>query len=304
MENTGKPDFQESLRAGSLLWDGAMGSALIAKGLEPGAPPEEWNISRSDTIREIHQSYIVAGSDVVTTNSFGATPSRLGGYGFKEKVADVNNAAVSVARDAISSSGAGRPVFVAFSVGPTGKMLAPVGNASESEIRDDFTGQLESLKEPVDVFLGETFFDIREAVIFLEALREVKKNAVPVGLTFTFSRTPRGFFTVMGNDVTGTITRAREAGAVFSGANCSLTSGDMADLAEIMAGGHDCPLLCQPNAGQPAMANGAPVYKQAPEEFASDVAHMIKMGIHAVGGCCGTSPEFIRQAAGLIKTDK
>ena len=304
MESAGKPDLLKRLRTGVLLWDGAMGSALIAKGLEPGAPPEEWNVSRPDDILEIHRSYIRAGSDVITTNSFGATPSRLGGYGFKDAVADINNAAVSVARDAIAGSDAGRDVFVAFSVGPTGKMLAPVGNASESEIQDDFSGQLEALKEPVDVFLGETFFDIREAVIFLEALREVKQDSVPAGLTFTFSRTPRGFFTVMGDDVSRTISRAREAGAVFSGTNCSLSSGDMVDLAEILIGKHDCPLLCQPNAGQPALENGAAVYNQAPEEFAADVAHMIKMGIHAVGGCCGSSPEFIRQAAGLIKTDK
>jgi 5-methyltetrahydrofolate--homocysteine methyltransferase len=303
METADTRNFMERMLGGVLLWDGAMGSALIAKGLEPGAPPEEWNVSRPDTIRKIHEAYILAGSDVVTTNSFGATPSRLGGYGFKDRVADINNAAVTVARDAITGSAAGRRVFVAFSVGPTGKMLAPVGNASESEIEDDFSGQLEALKEPVDVFLGETFFDIREALLFLKALREVRQKGVPIGLTFTFNRTPRGFFTIMGDNVSGTISRARESGAEFSGANCSLTSGDMKDLAEILVAEHDCPLLCQPNAGQPTLENGAPVYKQDPEEFATDAARMIEMGIHAVGGCCGSSPEFIRQAAGLIKTD-
>lgn len=287
-----------------MLWDGAMGSTLISKGLEPGAPPEEWNISRPDTIREIHEAFILAGSDVVTTNSFGATPARLSGYGLKDRVADINNAAVSNARDAIVRSAAGRDIFVAFSIGPTGKMLAPVGNASESEIEDDYSGQLEALEEPVDVILGETFFDIREALLFLKALRKVKNDGAPAGLTFTFNRTPRGFFTVMGDTVSGSISRALESGAEFSGANCSLTSGDMMALAEILVTKNDCPLLCQPNAGQPTLENGAPVYKQRPEEFATDAARMIEMGIQAVGGCCGASPEFIRKAAGLIKKGK
>lgn len=294
-------DFLERIRGGGLLWDGGMGSALIARGLEPGSPPELWNLERPEAVRDVHRQYARAGADVVTTNTFGSTPSRLRGYGLDKSLADINNAAVSVAREA--AAGNGRDVFVAFSAGPTGRMLPPVGDASESQIEEEFRAQLECVTQPVDVFLGETFFDLREALLFLKAFASARPGRGEVaGVTMTFNRTPRGFFTVMGNTVSESVSRIMESGALFAGANCSLTSPDMVDLAGLLRDQFDCPLLCQPNAGEPSLEEGRPVYKQRPEDFADDAARMIRMGINAIGGCCGTDSRFIRETAKLIRS--
>jgi methionine synthase I (cobalamin-dependent) len=295
--------FMAILNSGPVLFDGGMGTMLINNGLEPGAPPEAWNRSRPDVIRGVHTAYIEAGADVVTTNSFGATPARLENYGLGGTTAELNNAAVSLAREAIADSGVGevnrdRPRFVAFSVGPTGKMLPPVGQAEEAEIESEFAAQVESLDQPVDLVIGETFFDIREALIALAVL----KDAVdcPVGMSMTFNKTPRGFFTVMGDAMTESALRMEAQGADFIAANCSIASPDMLELAGMLRAVTTLPLLCQPNAGNPTVVDGTPTYAQRPKDFAADVTNMIAAGINAVGGCCGTTPEFIRYASEMI----
>jgi methionine synthase I (cobalamin-dependent) len=302
MTGTSENRFTVRLGRGPVLFDGGMGSMLIAEGLEPGAPPEEWNVSRPDVVAGIHAAYFAAGADVVTTNSFGATPSRLAGFGLGGSLAELNNAAVRLARSAADTSSAKHHErFVAFSVGPTGKMLPPVGQSDEDEIEAEFTAQLACLVEPVDLILGETFFDLREALLMLKASSIVRTTnevvaAAAVGVSLTFNKTPRGFFTVMGDAAIDSLARVEDAGADFVAINCSIDSGAMVELAETL-GSTRRPLLCQPNAGAPAVVDGKPVYAQPPESFADDVARMIEAGASAVGGCCGTDPEFIRLAS-------
>jgi 5-methyltetrahydrofolate--homocysteine methyltransferase len=277
-----------------------MGSSLIDLGLEPGAPPEEWNATRPDVVRGVHERYVRAGARVLTTNTFGATPGRMDGYRLGYSTAEINNAAVRLARKAAGTGGNG-DVLVALSVGPTGRMLAPVGNADEDELEEQFAAQLDSVDEPVDVVLGETFFDIREAAAFLRAFRKTREERGDcAGITFTFNRTPRGFFTVMGNTVAEAVATAIGSGAVFTGANCTLTGGDMFDLARVMRNETEVPLLCQPNAGDPAIEGGRTVYRQEPDRFAADALRMVEIGINAVGGCCGTDPRFIERTAELL----
>ena len=141
------PDaVRRRFEAGGLLLDGAMGSLLIAKGLASGCAPEEWNLSRPDTIREIHRAYLDAGAMVITTNTFGATPSCLERHGLHEQAASLNAAALSLARDAVSghcAAGAGgAQPLVAQSIGPCGNLLPPVGNATEAEMAGAFAAQL------------------------------------------------------------------------------------------------------------------------------------------------------------------
>lgn len=295
--------FVARLRRGSVLFDGGVGTMLIENGLEPGAPPEEWNCSRPDSVRNVHAAYIDAGADVITTNSFGATPARLERYGLGDRLAELNNAAVRLANDAVagrmhSEGGGDRPRFVAFSVGPTGKMLPPVGQADEAEIEANFTAQIESLDETVDLVIGETFFDVREALIALGVLKRALD--VPVGISMTFNRTPRGFFTVMGDTVPESLGRLEAQDADFIAANCSIASEDMRELAKELRAYTQLPLLCQPNAGSPTVVDGKPTYAQRPEEFAKDVTAMLDFGIEAVGGCCGTTPDFIRRASEMM----
>ena len=286
--------FMARMKRGRLLFDGGMGSMLIAGGLEPGACPEEWNRDRPKAVRDIHAAYLDAGAEVITTNTFGATPSRLEGYGLGREVGAINNTAVVLAWEAIAASGAHNGNYVALSVGPTGKMLPPVGNANESEIEAEIGGQLQSLEQPVDLVLGETFFDLREALAALGAARRLVD--APIGIGLTFNKTPRGFFTVMGDSVSDAMARLEAGGTDFLAVNCSIDSADMVGLADEMRSCTTLPLLCQPNAGQPTVVDGKPVYAQSSGAFAADVVRIFESGIEAVGGCCGTTPDFIRRA--------
>ncbi len=289
--------IMEHLTRGRVLFDGGMGSMLIARGLEAGRPPEEWNVSRPDVIGSVHRAYLDAGADVIQTNTFGGTAARLARHGFAERVGELNLAGIRLARSAIEASAAeDRSRFVAFSMGPSGEMMAPVGAADEAQVRTEFERQLQAVcAEPPDLVLVETMVDLREALIALD----VAKRAVdvPVAVSMTYNYNPRGFFTVMGDEATVATAQLEAAGADVIGANCSITSRDMLDLAAILTESATVPVLCQPNAGEPTTRDGMPTYDGTPEEFAAHAAAMFGAGVSAVGGCCGTTPEFIRRAA-------
>jgi methionine synthase I (cobalamin-dependent) len=296
----------DRFRNGGIVFDGGIGTILIAKGLQPGMPPEEWNTTHPAEVRAVHTAYLEAGADVVETNTFGATPSRMGSFGLGNDVGDINNAAVRLANDAIKGFKRDRtakanrvqnedPPLIALSVGPTGKMLPPVGNATVEDIKTEFRHQLECVDEPIDLVLIETIFDLRESLFALE----IAKNAcsVPIAVTLTFNKNPRGYFTVMGNEAADSIRQLAVAGADIVGANCTLTSSEMVDLARTIRGSTDLPVLCQPNAGQPNIRDGMPVYDQSPREYAEDVIRIFDLGVNAVGGCCGTTPDFVREVS-------
>lgn len=306
----------DRIRSGGFLFDGAMGSMLIAAGLAPGKSPEEWNITCPAVIRDVHAEYLDAGADVITTNTFGSTPSRLDGFGLGNDTGAINTAGVRLARDAVSQfnlmrdtcapcSIAGtqprpdtRERLVALSIGPTGKMLPPVGNATDDEIKSEFTGMIEGMDALPDIVLIETMFDLREALIALEVVKQ--SLAAVIVVTLTYDKNPRGFFTVMGNEARQSVGVLEDAGVDVVGANCTLTSAGMVDLARVMRGSTSLPILCQPNAGQPTVRDGAPAYNQTPSEFADDVERMFETGINAVGGCCGTTPEFINEVSDRV----
>ncbi len=317
MTPTSGTTIHERLLEGGVLFDGGMGSMLIAGGLALGSAPEEWNHSHEAFVRGVHLAYLEAGAEVISTNTFGGTPGKLDGHGFGDAAQELNAAGVRLAREAIEefesraggSSKGGHPTskghpasdtrarstrrFIALSVGPTGKMLPPVGAASEEELEAEFIEQIGSVHEDIDLIVIETMYDLREAVIALNAARSIV--SVPVGCTLTLDKKPRGFFTIMGNEAARSVHAIEELGADFVGANCTLTSGVMVECAEVIRRATVLPVLCQPNAGQPSIENGMPVYRQSPGEFAADIMVMLGLGINAVGGCCGTTPDFIRE---------
>jgi methionine synthase I (cobalamin-dependent) len=284
-------DLLERFAKGGLLFDGGLGSMLIAAGLTAGAPPEEWNHSHPDTLLRIHKAYLEAGSDFVSTNTFGASPSRLRTHGLEDSQHDLIAAGIRLAREAADDYEG----LVALSIGPTGKMFPPVGSASEEEIREEFAAQFHNIDDRVDLVLLETFLDLREAFIALEVAKSMLSQ--PVGVSLTYNRNPRGFFTIMGNEVSDSVTRLEAAGADIIAANCSISSGDMLDLADVMRSATDLPILCQPNAGNPVIRDREAVYDQTPEQFADDAVRLFDKGVNAVGGCCGTTPDFIREVA-------
>lgn len=294
---TKQSDLVRRFESGGVLFDGGLGSMLIAAGLETGAPPEGWNLSRPEIVRGIHESYLKAGAEVITTNTFGATPSRMNGFGLGDELSRINRTGVSLAREAVDETNENFPRanarLVGLSVGPTGKMFPPVGTAREEEIRVEFERQFRCLDGGVDLILIETMFDVKEALLAVEAARALV--GVPVAATLTFNKTPRGFFTIMGNRCADTMKQLEAAGADIVGANCTLASGDMVELGHVLRESTSLPVLCQPNAGSPKVKNGKPVYEQSPREYADDVMRLFDAGINAVGGCCGTTPDFIRE---------
>lgn len=290
-----KHDFLETIKRKVVLFDGGMGSMLIAAGLTQREVPEAWLLSKGGKIGEVHAAYLEAGAEVVTTATFGASRLKLQASeaGKSLDVVRVNEKGVEIARKALERSGK-RERFVAGDIGPTGLFFPPVGALKADEARAAFREQAKALAAAgVDLFIIETMYDLREAVEALRAVKEVSN--LPAVVTLTFDRKPRGFFTMMGDTTDKAVETLLREGAGVIGANCSLQSGDMIDLAEEFRFITDAPLAFQPNAGRPVMEHGVAVYKQRPREFAADAVKIVAAGANAVGGCCGTTPEFIRE---------
>lgn len=293
-QRTMERSFKELIRRKVVLFDGGMGSMLIAAGLGEGEVPEGWNLSRPDVVTGVHAAYIDAGAEVIQTNTFGATRLKLStsASGRALDVAAVNAAAAELVQRA--REGAGRSgIFVAGDIGPTGQFFPPVGTLTETDALNAFREQAKALESAgVDLFLIETMYDIREAVAALRGVREVSSR--PVIVEQTFEKKPRGYFSLVGDTPGRGIEVLPAEGADVIGANCTLSSGDMIDLVAEFRNTTDAPLLFQPNAGSPEMEHGMPVYRQRPEEFAQDIERIVRAGANAVGGCCGTTPAFIR----------
>ena len=272
----------------TVIFDGAMGTMVMAAGLKAGESPELWNIEKPSLVAEIHRQYYEAGSDAVHTNTFGGNAVKLADRGLAEKTEKINVEAARLAREACP---AGK--FVAGDIGPTGKLLKPLGDLAIEEAEEAFFRQAQALvKGGVDLVSIETMFSLQEA---LAALRAAKKlGAVTVIAALTFNRTKKGFFTMMGEGVKQAVSAFEEAGADVIASNCSLGSSDMIDLTKELRAATRRPVLVQPNAGKPETQMGVTFYRQTPAEFAQDGKEIRNSGADMIGGCCGTNPEFIR----------
>ena len=287
----------EIVRTGKrLVSDGAWGTFLHEKGLQPGECPEEWNISHREEVLEIAKSYIDAGADMIETNSFGASPFKLKNYGLSERTIELNEAAAAISRQA-----AGQDHFVLGSVGPTGKMLI-MGDVTEDALYGGFRIQAEALKKGgADAVIVETMSALDEAVL---AVRAAKDNTgLPVICTMTFEQTvDGGFKTMMGVSVPDMVNEMRSAGADIIGANCGNGMSHMIGIVRgIRVVDPDIPVLIHANAGMPIIQDGKTVFSESPSEAASYVAPLIEAGAQIVGGCCGTTPEHIRAIVKEVK---
>jgi len=281
----------------AVLFDGGLGTELMRYGLPLGTCPETWNVERPDIVQRIHASYFEAGSDVVSTNSFGGNGIKLAAHGLEGRVRELNSAAARVARRAAP---AGK--FVAGSMGPTGKFLQPQGEFTESEFEEAYGEQAGALAEGgVDLLIIETQYDLKEA---LAALRGAGRAApsLPVFVTLTFNKFPRGYFTLMGNTVALSVEALEREGTRAVGANCTLNSEDMVGLVRAFREATKLPVIAQANAGKPALSGDGQVsYSQGLEDYVRFVPEMLKAGANVIGGCCGTDPAYIRRMAEFIK---
>jgi 5-methyltetrahydrofolate--homocysteine methyltransferase len=290
--------FLERVRNGPVvIADGATGSFLMARGLRSGDSPESLNLTRPDLLREVAQGYLDAGAELVQTNTFGGSPMRLATYGLDGQTEEINRIAVEAVREAV----AGR-AYVSGSCGPSGHILEPLGDAVPDEVRAGFRRQMEALVAAgVDLLTIETMMDVGEARLAIEAARSVSAG-IPVMATMTFDATPRGFHTIMGNDVPSTAAGLVEAGADVVGSNCGNGSETMVEIAREFRACTDAPLLIQPNAGLPQIVDGHAIYDETPEFMAERAKELLELGVQVIGGCCGTTPDHIRALREVLLT--
>ena len=276
-----------------IVFDGAMGTMLYARGVYINQCYDELNVRSPDLVREVHEAYVRAGSEVVETNTFGANRIKLGQYGLADRVRELNRAGAQLARAAV-----GDDVLVAGAVGPLGVRIEPLGPTSLEETQAIFREQIEGLLEGgADVILLETFAELQEIEQAILAARAVDPTR-PVIAQMTIGTDGR---TPYGADVEEVARALDAAGADVVGLNCSVGPQAILDAIERMARVTRRKLSAQPNAGMPRDVGGRSMYMASPEYMASYGRHLIHAGARVIGGCCGTTPEHIRAIAEGIR---
>jgi methionine synthase / methylenetetrahydrofolate reductase(NADPH) len=264
-----------------LLADGGMGTALIERGADVSSCLERWNVDHPERVVEVHRGFVRSGSRVVLTNTFGANRYRLDAHGARDRVAELNAAAVALARDAGAQ-------LVAGSMGPLGVRLAPYGRVRTSDARDAYAEQAAALADAgADLLAIETQSDLREMEEAIgAALAEAPGLAVIV--TATFTRDDR---TLLGSPADEVAERLASLGADALGVNCGEGPAQALRVIRTMrpkAGG--VPIVARPNAGGPAQVGGRLVYPATPAYLAEHALAFVEAGARLVGGCCGTGP--------------
>ncbi len=276
-----------------ILFDGAMGSELIKRGLEPGKVPDMLNIEKSDTIVEIHKSYYDAGSDMCQTNTFGATPLNLKRHDLEDRIKEI----IENALDNIKKTcPPGR--LIVGDIGPTGEFRPPVGNASSEDWYLSFSAQAKLLENGIDLWHIETISDIEEMLTAVRAIKDISNKSIIASITY--NKTKRGFFTIMGDSLEKCIRLLENENVDVIGTNCTLGSNEMLELLKQAIELTNKPLSVKPNAGKPRLEGLTTSYEQPIEDFVKDIHEMIKLGAKIVGGCCGTSPKTIYEIRKII----
>ena len=282
-----------------LLADGAMGTQLQLAGLEPGSCGDLWNVERPAAVQQIHGSYVDAGAQLITTNTFGANRIGLERYGAERRAAEINRAGAELARAATQPG-----TYVLGDIGPFGGFMAPLGEYGTQQIFDVFVEQAAALLAGgVDAIIVETMSAIEEAVVAVQAARAA--GAQLVLATMAFDRTHVGPRTMMGATPEQSAEALVQAGAAIVGANCG-ASLDLEDFAEIIGAMRRAvpgvPVIAQPNAGQPQLTpSGTIEYPTDPQHFAAGTDKLLAAGASIVGGCCGTTPSHIRAVAERLR---
>lgn len=279
----------ERIEKQGLLFNGAMGTMLIQAGLENGKVPEAWVLERPEEIIKVHQGYADAGADMLITNSFGGNAIKLKKAGLAKKAAEINQNAAGLAKSVAKDQ-----CLVAGNMGPTGDLLQPGGPISEDAVKECFASQAHVLTESgVDLFLVQTFFNLKEILIAIEGIQSVSE--LPVFASMTFQENPKGFATLMGDSVEYSMKALKDANALVVGANCSIGSDRMVLLAKKIRKAVSTPVLASPNAGSPEIREGKTIYNEDARTFSENMHHIKSLGVEVMGGCCGTTPEYIRQ---------
>ncbi|MBQ6701453.1 MAG: homocysteine S-methyltransferase family protein [Clostridia bacterium] len=279
-------DFFRFLKDNIVCLDGGMGTLLQSRGLKPGEHPEKWNITHPDIITEIHKSYYDAGSNVVSTNTFGANILKFS----EEELDSIIKAAVSNARSAARCSVSQKEKFVALDIGPSGKLLKPLGDLDFEDAVSVFAKTVKlGVKYGVDLIIIETMNDSYETKAALLAAKE--NSELPVIVSNAYGEDGK---LMTGADPMAMVALLEGMGADAIGANCSLGPKQLRGVALSLIENASVPVVLKPNAGLPKVVEGKTVFDITPDEFSDEVADLVKSGVRVMGGCCGTTPEYIK----------
>jgi 5-methyltetrahydrofolate--homocysteine methyltransferase len=288
--------FLSRIKTGELLVaDGATGTNLIARGLPSGVTAESWVINQPQQIIQLHQDFIRAGADIILTCTFNASPVRLKNSSLDGKSESVNSNAVGLARTATGSD----QTYVAGSIGPLGQLLKPYGPLSIDEAQTAYASQALSLtKAGVDLLVIETQFDINEVLAAVEGVRQV--SSLPLVVSISYDRGKR---TMMGISPTQVAEKLETLPVDVIGINCGRSPEEnLQNLVELRSKTKK-PIWFKPNAGLPHLdATGKTAYDLTPQAMGDLVRSWLDAGAQIVGGCCGTTPEHLREIASHVKT--
>lgn len=288
-----EPVLEQLLKTQPIITDGAWGTQIQVLGLPAGACPDSWNIENPGAIEQVARSYVEVGSQVILTNTFGASRVMLERHSLSDKAAAINRSGAE-----ISCRAAGDKARVFGSIGPTGK-LCFTGEIAEADLFSAFEEQAMALAEGgVQGIVIETMSELDEAKI---ALRAAKKTGLPVVVSMVYDSGKELDRTMMGTTPEEAAHVLAEEGADVIGANCGMGIEFFLAVSKRLRAATSLPVWIKPNAGLPEVVGGKVVYHAQPEGFAGHASAIVAAGIQFIGGCCGTNPAFIRELARSLK---
>jgi len=288
-------DFNGLLEKKVLFLDGATGTELQKRGMPKGVCPEKWVSENPDVIIDVQRAYKDAGANVVYSCTFGCNRFKLEEFGLQNEVYELNKKLAEISKRAIGEGG-----FVAGDMSPTGKFVEPFGDVPFDEAVEVYKEQAKGLLDGgVDFFVVETMIDIQEMRAAVIAIREICD--LPILASMTFSDDGR---TLTGTDPVSALITLQSLGANAVGCNCSTGPAEMLKVIQAIKPYAKVPLLAKPNAGLPKLVDGKTVFDMPPEEFGKFVPAFLEAGVNLFGGCCGTSPDYIKEIAKYAKNFK
>ncbi|MCE5267197.1 MAG: homocysteine S-methyltransferase family protein [Planctomycetaceae bacterium] len=287
------PTIAKLISNGPVVTDGAWGTQLQARGLPVGACPDAWNLSEPEKVEQVARAYVDAGSQVILTNTFGANRFALARHALVDQAAEINRRGVEISRRAAADRAA---VFA--SMGPSGVMLM-LGQVSADDLKAAFAEQAQAMADAAaDGIVIETMSDPAEAALAVAAAHE---TGLPVVACMTFGSGAKKDRTMMGTTPEQAAEQLTAAGADVIGTNCGQGIASMIEICHRLRAATDRPIWIKANAGLPEIVDGETVYRQTPTEFAAHVPALLSAGALFLGGCCGTTPAFIRTVAEGLK---
>ncbi len=287
------PTLEQLLASGPVVTDGAWGTQLQSRGLPVGACPDAWNLRHPEVVEAVARAYVEAGSRIILTNTFGANPFILARHDLADRVAQINAAGVEISRRA-----AGTRAKVFASMGPSGVMLM-MGEVSADDLRAGFSEQARAMADAgADAIVVETMSDPAEASL---AVAAAKETGLPVVACMTFDSGAKLDRTMMGTTPEQAAEQLLAAGADVVGSNCGQGVAGFVEICRRLHAASGRAVWVKANAGLPAMRDGKTYYAQTAEQFAGYVPQLVAAGAGFIGGCCGTSPEFIRAVCAKLR---